>query len=94
MSDERYERNPDFICRKIVDEMLLVPVRQNVADTDYIFTMSPLGSFIWERLDGRQTLGDIQAAITDVYDADPDVVAVDVPEFVGQLEAVGAVRRV
>jgi len=92
--ETRYERNPEFVFRKIVDELVLVPIRQNVADMDCIYTMNPLGAFIWERLDGSLTLGELSEAIMDEYDVASDVADADLLEFVRDLEQAGAVRRV
>ncbi len=90
----RYERNPDFIFRRIVNEVVLVPVRQNVADMDCIYTLNPLGAFIWERLETPATVDDLQAVVMAEYDVGPDVAAADVVGFFGELEAADAVRRV
>ena len=90
----RYERNPDFVYRKIVDELVLVPIRQDVADMDCIYTMNPMGAFIWEKLDGGARLGDLQAAIVEEFAVEPEVVAADLREFLCELEAAGAVQRV
>jgi hypothetical protein len=90
----RYERNPDFIFRRIVDELVLVPVRQDVVDMDCIYTLNPLGAFIWEKLDGPITLGNLQAAIVEEYDVEPEAAAADLREFLHDLETAGAVRRV
>jgi len=91
--EARYERNPDYIFRRIADELVLVPVRQDVADMHCIYTMNPLGAFIWEKLDGRATLGDLEAAILEEYAVDAQTAAADLVEFVQELESAGAVRR-
>lgn len=93
-AEARYERNPDYVFRKIVDELVLVPIRQDVADMDCIYTMNPVGAFIWEKLDGRITLAELQAAIVSEYDADPAAVAADVVEFLQELESAAAIRRI
>ena len=93
-SPVRYQRNPDFIFRKIVDELVLVPVKQNVADMDAIYTMNPVGASIWEKLEGEPTLAELQAAVLGEFDAEAEVVAADLLEFLAALEAAGAVRRV
>jgi len=90
----RYERNPDYIFRQIVDELVLIPIRQDVADMDCIYTMNPLGAFIWGKLDGVATLGDLQAAIVAEYDVEPQAAAADLLEFIQELESAGAVRRI
>ena len=92
--DVRYEKNPDYVFRKIVDELILVPIRQNVADMDCIYTLNPVGAFIWGKLDGRATLADLQAAIVNEYDTDAQTAAADLQEFVQELEAAGAIRKV
>lgn len=93
-ADARFERNPDFVFRRIVDEVVLVPIRQQVADMDCIYTLNGVGAFVWEHLDGRTSLADIQAAVLSEYDASSDEVAADLDEFVQHLEGVGAIRRV
>ncbi len=92
--DARYERNPNLIFRRIVDELVLVPVRQDVADMNCIYTMNRVGAFIWDKLDGGSALGDLQAAVAGEYDAEPESIGADLLDFIGELEAAGAVRRV
>jgi hypothetical protein len=89
-----YERNPDYVFRKIVDELILVPIRQDVADMDCIYTMNPVGAFIWEKLDGGASVSGLQAAILSEYDVDPAAAAADLADFLAELEGAGAVRRV
>jgi hypothetical protein len=91
--DARYEKNPEFVFRRIVDELVLVPIHQTVADMDCIYTMNPVGAFIWEKLDEGATLGDLQAAVVDEYAAEPEAVAADLLDFMAELESAGAVRR-
>lgn len=93
LAEQRYERNPDFVFRKIVDEMILVPIRADVADMEAIYTLNEVGAFIWERLDGQATLSEIEAAVLDEYDAGTDVIAKDLVAFIQELDSVGAVRR-
>ena len=89
----RYERNPEFVFRRIVDELVLVPIRQQVADMDCIYTLNPVGAFIWERLDGQTTLAELQVALADEFEVEAQVAAADLLEFVQELESVGAVRK-
>ena len=89
----RYERNPDYIYRKIVDELVLVPIHQDVADMDCIYTMNPVGAFVWERLDQPATQAELQAAMLDEYAAEPEVVAADLENFLGEMVAIGALRK-
>jgi hypothetical protein len=89
----RYERNPDFIFRRIVDELVLVPIRQNVADMDSIYAMNAVGAFVWERLSTPATRAELEAAVLDEYAAEPDVVAEDLRRFLDEMAVIGAVRE-
>jgi hypothetical protein len=90
----RYERNPELVLRRVVDELVLIPVRQDVPDMDCIHTLNPVGALIWEKLDGHTTVADLQASIVERYGSDPQAVAADLSEFVQELESAGAVRKV
>lgn len=90
-----FKRNPDFVFRKIVDELMLVPIRQKVADMDCIYSLNKVGAFIWERLNGETSLEELQQAVADNFTADDaqDTDA-DVIQFLEELEQAGAARRV
>jgi hypothetical protein len=90
----RYERNPDYIFRRIADEAVLVPLHQQVADMDCIYTMNPVGAFVWERLDRPATLAELQAAMLDEYAAEPEVLIADLENFVHEMSAIGALRKI
>ena len=92
--DARYERNPDYIFRRIVDEFVLVPIHQDVADMDCIYTLNPVGASVWQRLDGPASLAELQTALMDEYDVDAAVLAADLEGFLGELMAIGAIRKV
>jgi len=94
LAEQRYERNPDFVFRKIVDEMILVPIRADVADMEGIYTLNEVGAFIWDKLDGQATISEIEAAVQEEYDAGAATIAEDVAAFIRELDAVGAVRRI
>jgi hypothetical protein len=90
----RYQRNPDYIFRKIVDELVLVPIRQNTADMDCIYTMNPVAALIWDRLESPTAVCDIEQAIVSEFEVDPQAAATDLLEFLQALESAGAARRV
>ncbi len=94
MSQEvRYERNPDFIYRWIVDEAVLVPIRQQVADMDCIYTLNEAAALVWQRLAEPATEAELQQAILDEFEAGPETVAADLGRFLEGMLAVDAIRR-
>lgn len=95
MQDEgQYERNPDFIFRRIVDQAVLVPIFQEVGDMDCIYTLNGVGAFVWGRLEVPATRDELVQAIADEYAADEDAVAADLERFLGEMVSIGAIRKV
>ena len=91
-ADRRYVRDPDFVHRRIVDEVILVPIARNFGDLESIFTLNGVGARIWELLDGGRAVGGIIDVIVDEYAVDRETAARDVTEFLDQLEHIGAVK--
>ena len=89
-----YERNPDFIYRKVVDEYILVPIHQDVADMDSIYTLNGVGAFVWEHLDQPKTQAELQSAMLEEYDAEPEVIIADLENFLGEMTSIGALNKV
>ncbi len=87
----RYVRNPDFIFRKVVDEAILVPLKQNVADMDAIFSLNEVGAFVWDQLVDAKTLTDLKAAVFSEFDEKPETIEKDLASFLGSLEEIGAI---
>lgn len=87
-----YQRNPDFIYRKIVDEVILVPIHNDVADMDAIYTLNGVGAFLWECLDQPVSQTYLQNIVLEAYEAEPGVVIADLEKFLGDLTSIGAIR--
>ena len=92
--DRRFVRNKNFIFRQIVEEMVLVPIRQNVADLDSIYTLNELGVFIWERLETPISAAELHDDILEDFDVDAATVQSDLTIFIEELERIGAVEAI
>jgi len=93
-ADVRYERNPDFVFRMILDEAVLIPTHGDVADMECIYTLNEVGALIWRRLEAPATAAELAQAILDGYAAEPETVAADLAHFLEGMAAFGAIRRV
>lgn len=87
-------RNENFVFRRIVEEMVLVPIRQNVAELDSIYTLNELGAFIWEQLESPRSLAELEEVILAEYEIDAETVRTDLASFVDALLHIGAVEEV
>ncbi len=91
--EKRMIRNPNFIFRKIVDEMVLIPIKQNVADLNAIFTLNEMGAFLWEKLENPSKIAELEDAISAEYDADIQTIQRDLEVFLHEMAEIGAVNE-
>ena len=90
----RYRRNENFVFRRIEDETILVPIKDNVSDMGSIYNLNAIGAFIWEHLDGEHDLHDVKKLILNEYDVSPQQAETDLSEFVSDLIELKAVESV
>ena len=94
MSEKIYCKNPDIVFRKISDELILVPIRQNVGDLESIYTLNETGGRIWELIDGKRNTQQIRDLVASEFEVEPKDAEKDVEEFLRNLAAVSAIQEV
>ena len=94
--NDRFEKNPDMPFRVIEDEVVLVPIKRNLVELeDGIYLLRDKVAFrIWELVDGKRTVGEIEQNLSEVFQADPSQLRKDLEEFFRMLEEVGGIRRI
>ena len=89
-----YQRKENFVFRRIEDETILVPIKDNVGDMGTIYSLNEIGALIWEHLDGEQNLAAIKDKIMAEYEIGPREVEAHMREFVTDLTQIEAVSLV
>jgi hypothetical protein len=79
-------RSPSVVTRKTGNEYVLVPVTDNIADMDSVFTLNETGAFVWDQIDGKKDLTEIINLVTAEFDIDSDSARGDVLDFISQME--------
>jgi hypothetical protein len=87
-----FTKKGEMVTRSIAGETLIVPVRGKAGDLDAIFNLNEAGSFIWERIDGHNSIGQIIEALCSEFEVAREEAAKDVLEFAGALEAAGLIE--
>ena len=87
-----YIRDTAVVARRIGDETVLVPVRQNVGDLESIYTLNGVAAMLWERLETPQTAEELVAALADEFDVSPPAAAPDVWAFLAEMAELHLVR--
>ena len=81
-----FTKDENIVARKIADEMLLVPIRGNLADMQRIFALNPVGEFIWNHLDGKNTVNNIRDTLLEEVDVEQTEAETDIVAFLNELQ--------
>jgi hypothetical protein len=74
-----------IVTRKTGNEYVLVPITNNIADMNSVYTLNETGAFIWELIDGKRTVEEIIIALTEEYDIDKQNAVSDVFTFIDNM---------
>jgi hypothetical protein len=76
----------NFVARAVNNELVLVPLKNQVADMTALFNLNEVGQFIWNQLEENDTLDTLTAKICDEYEVDSNIAKEDLTHFLEDLE--------
>jgi len=79
-------RSTSIVNRKTGNEYVLIPVSNNIADMNSVYTLNETGAFIWELIDGKNTIEDLINSVVNKYDADVSTATKDVFSFIEKMK--------
>jgi len=91
---DKYRHNPDIVSRSIAEEVVLVPIRNNMADMDFIYTLNDTAAFIWELCNGENSLHEIFDQLIAEFDVEEDLAVQDFRELIQHLLEIHALLKV
>ena len=91
--DRIYKKNENFVFRKIEDETILVPIKDNVGDMGSIYNLNEIGAFVWQHFDGHKSLLDIKNRLLEEYETSAKQAADDLFEYIAQLKEIDAIME-
>jgi Coenzyme PQQ synthesis protein D (PqqD) len=89
-----YRRSQDVVCRQVGGESILVPIRHNVGNLDYVYTLSPVAARIWALLDGSRSVEAIADELCSEFEVDSDTAAADVTALLADLASASLISEV
>ena len=92
--DRVYQKNQNFVFRKIDNDTLLVPIKNDVGDMDCIYNLNEMGAFVWEHLDGQKSARDMKKLMLAEFDVSVQEAEADLEKFVMQLSEIEAIKTV
>ena len=80
------------VSRIVAGEHILVPLASRGVDIDSIYNLNTAGSFLWERIDGSRTIGDIAHDLAREFHLTEEQARQDCLYFHAQLLEVAAIE--
>lgn len=87
-------KTESFVIRRVMDEMVLVPLVNNVADMTSVITLNDTAASIIEKLDGKSTLNEIFLKLLDTYNVKKELLERDMITFVADALKKGIIKLV
>jgi hypothetical protein len=79
--------SPSIVTRKTGNEYVLVPIANNIADMNSVYTLNDTGAFIWELIDGEKSVEELINAVTEEYEIDRKTATGDVFSFIEKMSS-------
>lgn len=93
IKEKCYQKSPDIVFRKIADEVILVPIRNNIGDLESIYTLNEVAARIWELIDGKRQVSQMRDIILDEFDINHQDADNDLREILQNLEKAKAIKE-
>ena len=74
------------VTTKTGNEYVLVPIANNIADMNSMYTLNETGAFIWEHINGKNSVENIINDLTQEFDIDYSTASIDVFSFINEME--------
>jgi len=78
-------RSLSVVTRKAGKEYIVVPVSNNIADMNSVYTLNETGAFIWDQIDGKKNVEEIISALISEYDIENETAMSDVLSFLEKM---------
>jgi hypothetical protein len=80
-----YAQKKHFVCKHAGEELLLIPLKDNVADFNQYLVLNQLGAYIWEALDSSITIDLLQEKILTEFEVTPEQLYADLEQFIPEI---------
>jgi hypothetical protein len=76
-----------IVTTRTGNEYVLVPIANNIADMNSMYTLNETGAFIWERINGEKSVEDIINEMMNEYEVDYKTASNDVFSFIDDMSS-------
>jgi len=77
--DKVYKPSEDVVAREIQGEFIIIPITSGIGDSEAaIFSLNETGRAIWNKLDGKRTLRDVENELVEKFEAPLEEIEKDI----------------
>ena len=81
-----YKLKSRFVARKVGNEVVVVPLVNNVAQMERLYTLNETAGFLWENLNETATVESLKTALHENFDVEDSVAERDIQNFLENLK--------
>jgi hypothetical protein len=85
-------KNPNMVTRVIDDETILLPIFRSSDELSCIYTLNEVGSKIWEKINGKNTLSSIKKKLLQEFNSTAEEVDKKLEGFLKELKEIKAIK--
>ncbi len=82
---EIIQSKDNFVCKHTGEELLLIPLKDNVADFNQYLVLNELGAYIWDLLDSQSTFGYLHEKVYAEFEVSSTQLKTDLEQFIVSL---------
>jgi len=90
--DQIYHKSDKIVSEWTEKGMVLVPIHENTADMERIFSLNESAVRVWELVDGARRVEDLCETFVKEFDVNPEKARADIVGLLGRLEEIGAIQ--
>lgn len=87
--EELYKIKLRFAVRKVGNELVVVPLVDNVARMDKLYTLNETAGYLWENLVEGMTVEKLKEQLLEEFDVDEQTAEKDVIAFLEKISQLG-----
>ena len=82
-----------FVLRNVVDEQILMPVGDNIAQFNGTVLMNDVSAFVWEKLQQPITKEELLQAVLNEFEVDEETASRDLDELLEKFAGLGILEN-
>ncbi|MDR2840730.1 MAG: PqqD family protein [Paludibacter sp.] len=76
----------NYVARSVANELIVVPLTNNVAQMNTLYTLNETGKFVWENVQPDSTIDNLAQKMTEEFDVNQATALGDIQKFLDSIQ--------